>query len=471
MHSPVIVISAAILSAPQLLTAITPEDPATRRISAYLDAQIDAGGPGCVTAVYDSGTISSFTAHGLAEVENLVPLGPDSTLEIASVSKQFTAMAVHLLAHDGKLSLVDRLDQYFPELPSWAGDIRISQLLTHTSGIRDYTVLMAYQGVRPTDYYDTDDILALLKLQERLDFAPGSNSEYSNSGYVLAGLLVERVSGQSLNEFAVARIFGPLGMANTRYIDDHTAIIPHRAYGYTADQEDRPVRDVSPRGVVGDGGIVTTIADLQKWDENFYDNKLGGGKALISEMERVATLTDGTETDLASGLYVRNYRGLRQVSHTGNYGGFKALMARYPEIHRSFVLICNRDDISPTRMGRDLLPIVLDGKIAASTTSPLPRAGGAVEAPTPAPASAQMLSPGIYYSRELAVSWTILDMDGQLAVAIPRQEPHPLAVSGENMVSFEDAFFDMHVDHTNQFSVIYGGYSGIPFTLVTETKN
>ncbi|WP_375201798.1 serine hydrolase domain-containing protein [Hyphococcus sp.] len=438
-------------------------------IDAYLAETIAADRPGCGVGVIDEGGLSYERYRGLAEREHNIPLTEESVFEVASISKQFTAFAVNLLVEDGKISLEDPVSEYFPELPASADQMTVGQLLTHTSGVRDYLTLMLYQGYRLPDYFDVEDILALLGRQQNTDFTPGEKQEYSNSGYVLLAELVARVSGLSLREFAQQRMFGPLGMAHTVFYDDPMMIVPGRTYGYAPMENGDLGRDVSARGVVGDGGVFTTLGDLAKWDANFYDNKLGGGAALIERIETPATLADGEQTPIASGFFIRNYRGQRQVGHTGYYGGYKGLYSRYPDVHRSLIVLCNNEDYSPPRMARELLSIMLAGHLEPAKERPPRPAEGDDDART---FSSRAIAPGRYYSEELDTYWEISRENGDTRLRIPHGEPMALKASGENILAPEDQWYALHVPagrgEAKRFDVVYEDYSGIPFVKTDD---
>ncbi len=432
-------------------------------LDAYLTENIASDRPGCGVGVISDGEIAYERYRGLAEWEHNIPLAEASVFEIASISKQFTAFAVYLLVEDGELSLDDAVSKHFPELPDWADRMTVGQLLTHTSGVRDYLTLMLYQGYRLPDYFDLDDIISLLKRQQNTDFTPGQKQEYSNSGYVLLAELVARVSGSSLRAFAQERMFAPLGMDHTTFYDDPAMIVPGRTYGYAPSQTGDLGRDVSARGVVGDGGVFTTLEDLAKWDANFYDNKLGGGAGLIEQMETPAMLTSGEETPIASGLFVRNYRGLRQLGHTGYYGGYKGIYTRYPEVRRSLIVLCNNEEYQPPRMAREFLPIVLSGHLEPATDrSRRPDAGSETKT-----FSSRALAPGRYYSEELDVYWEISAKDGDLRLRIPHGEPLKLNAVAENVLEPEEQWYTLHVPQgrgmAKQFYVVYEDFVGIAF--------
>src|SRR6478672_3317363 len=212
--------------------AQTPDTSARARVDRIFAAYDRTDSPGCAVGVYRDGRVTLARGYGMANLELNVALSPQSVFDIGSTSKQFTATSVVLLAQQGKLSLDDDIRKYIPELPNYGKTITIRHILTHTSGIRDYLTLWGLAGVDDADLTTDDDALALIARQRELNFAPGEQWLYSNSGFFLASVIVKRVSGMTLARFAAARIFAPLGMAHTRFNDDHMSVIANRATGY-----------------------------------------------------------------------------------------------------------------------------------------------------------------------------------------------------------------------------------------------
>lgn len=341
------------------------------------------GSPGCSLAVVHDGQIVYEKGYGLANVEHGVPIDPKRTVfDIGSTSKQFTAASVLLLVKDGKLSLDDDVHKLLPELPDYGTPVTIRHLLHHTSGMRDYIGLMAIGGINFEDYTTDGDALAAIVRQKTLDFPPGSEHSYSNSGYFLLSEIVKRASGKTLREFAQERIFTPLGMSDTRILDDHTAVIPHRATAYAPHPSGGFGVQMSNWEQTGDGAVQTTVEDLAKWDRNFYDPKVGGAW-LIEQLQTTGTLNDGEKIDYARGLGVDEYRGLRRVSHGGSWAGYRAEMMRFPDQKLSVITLCNLGSTNPTALAQQVTDLYLADKLgpvptAAATASQAP-AAGAVE--------------------------------------------------------------------------------------------
>ena len=295
--------------------------------------------PGCAIGAARGDAPLAAKAYGMADLEHHIPLTPQSVFYMASVSKQFTALSILLLERDGKLQLEDRVRTYLPELPEYAAGITIRQLLHHTSGLRDYLTLSGLAG-NPPDYVITErGVLNTLARQMRLNFEPGDEHLYSNSGYVLLSIIVHRVSGRPLDEFARERIFTPLGMRNTRFQHDHSAPIPGRAIGYVRRGETWRIAN-SLLDVVGDGGMYSTVDDMLRWAAAFERPEFS---PLLSRMQQPGTLKNGNAiaNGYGMGLSQGTYRGVLTVSHSGALAGYRTNFVRVPGEKLTVVTLCN----------------------------------------------------------------------------------------------------------------------------------
>ncbi len=321
--------------------------------------------PGCAVGVIQDGKLVYRRGFGMADLEHDSPILPTTPFHVASMSKQFTAFAIHLLAQDGKLSLNDDIRKYLPELHDFGHTITISHLLHHTSGLRDQWGLLGLAGWRLDDVITEDDILGLLARQTALNFVPGKEELYSNTGYTLLGMIVKRVSGKPLPVFAQERIFAPLGMSHTQFHDTYGTLVQGRALSY----------DPLPRGGyqyvalsysnVGATSLFTTVEDLALWDQNFYDGKVGG-KALIAAMQTRGELSNGRTIDYASGLMMGSYRGLNTVEHGGADAGYRSNLLRFPEQHFSVVILANAGDFDTGRFSRKVADIYLGKRMKSA---------------------------------------------------------------------------------------------------------
>jgi len=293
-------------------------DAAARRIDSIF-SRFRVEGPGCALGVFQSGSIAYERGYGSANIEYGIPITPRTPFIMGSVSKQFTAAAIALLVERGRISLDDDVRKYVPELPDYGQRVTIDELVHHTSGIRDFWALVDAAGMRFDDGYGVDDVVRLAARQRHLNFSPGTEYNYSNTGYVLLGVIVHRVTGLTLRQFAANEIFNPLGMVDSHYHDDHNEPVRGRAIAYTP----MPAKlgafriDVWNNDIVGQGGVMTTVEDLQKWDENFYTGHVGGPTLLARQLTR-GKLANGTMLAYAFGLEVGEYRGLPTVDHSGS---------------------------------------------------------------------------------------------------------------------------------------------------------
>jgi CubicO group peptidase (beta-lactamase class C family) len=418
-------LSGALALASGPLRAAAPDDLAPR-VDAVFAEYAKPGSPGCSLAVVRDGGIVYEKGYGLASVEHAVPIDPRQTVfDIGSTSKQFTAASVLLLAHDGKLALDDDVHKTLPELPAYGTPVTIRNLLHHTSGVRDYINLMAMGGINFEDYTTDDDALAAIVRQKTLDFPPGSEHSYSNSGYFLLSQIVKRVSGKTLREFAQERIFTPLGMNNTRILDDHKAIIAHRATGYAPNPAGGFGVEMSNWEQTGDGAVQTTVEDLAKWDRNFYDPKVGG-PWLVEQLQTTGTLNDGEKIEYARGLAVDTYRGLRRVSHGGSWAGYRAQLVRFPDQRLSVITLCNLGSTDPTGLSLQVADLYL-----ADALAPAPQAAAtpAALADTAAAVPDVARYTGLYWNAATGVR-RIVARDGKLLYSRRQDNESGLAPLG-----------------------------------------
>lgn len=317
-----------------------------------------ADAPGC-TAGVQYGDREYQRAWGMSNLEYGVPLGPGSVLESGSVAKQFTAAAIVLLAQDGKLSLDDDVRKYVNEVPDFGATITLRHLLNHTSGLRDQWALYSLLGTPPgTMVHNIPGVLYLLSQQRMLNFAPGTEYLYSNMGYVLLGVVVSRASTQSLESFTQDRLFKPLGMTSTQWREDYRTVVPGRATAYerfgAGWRQDMPFTMVH-----GNGGLLTTVGDLLRWNEALSEGTIPGGAELVRQMEVQGRLNDGTTIDYALGVSVGEYRGTRQVSHGGSTAGYRTYLVRYPDRQLSIAVLCNVANVNAGQLAHSVADAVL----------------------------------------------------------------------------------------------------------------
>jgi len=311
--------------------------------------------PGCVLGIIKGGELVYARGYGMANLDYDIPITPDSVFTIASMSKQFTALSILLLAQRGNLALDDDIRKYVPEIPDYGHTICIRHLIHHTSGIRNETTLMGMAN----RYLDTnEEVLRLLARQKSLDFQPGDEHVYCNSGYLLLAEIIKRVSGQSLNQFAQEHIFEPLGMANTQFADDYRRVVKNRAISYSRNTDGNFQRYVITDELMGPTGVLTTVGDLYRWNQNFYHYQVGGSE-LVAQMQTPGRLNSGAELHYACGLAHGAYRGLKIVWHGGLVQGFRSQMIRFPEQNFTAICLANIEGFSPTRLIHQVADIYL----------------------------------------------------------------------------------------------------------------
>ena len=409
----------------------------TDKVFAKWDSTVS---PGCALSVMQDGQIVYKRGYGMADLDHDVAITPETIFHVASISKQFTASAIVLLAQDGKLSLDDDVRKYITELPDFGARITIRHLIYHTSGLRDQWALLGLAGWRYSlDLITDDDVIELMSRQKDLNFQPGEKHVYCNTGYTLLAQIVKRVSGQSFREFTIKRIFEPLGMTNTHFRDDHAEIVKHMAYGYEEGKGRNVYRlSVTNFDTVGATSLLTTVEDLAHWDENFYHPRVGGPTLVAQQLQR-GKLTSGKELDYAFGLEHGKYRGLPTIDHGGADAGYRADLLRFPEQHFSVACLCNQAETNPSDLTRKVADIYLAGQLKEPPPARLESSAKPVSVPD------ERLSQyaGLYWKKDEERAMRILQKDGKLFLPESEEERLELAPIADNrflLVVFPVAF-------------------------------
>ena len=403
-----------------------------------LGAQVDgifarwdtSGSPGCAVAVIHGGSIVYKRGYGIADLDHGLAITPTTVFHAASLSKQFTAMSLLLLVGQGRLSLDDEVRTHIRELPNLGTRVTIGDMLHHISGIRDQWIFVTMAGWRLSDDVVTrDDVLHFVSRMKALNFKPRDQYLYSNTGYTLAGLIVERVSGRPLADFAHDNIFHPLGMANTRFAKTHGVIVPNHAYGYRQ-STDQPYELRMPNyDLMGPTNLLTTVEDLARWDRNF-DDKTVGGAAALSKMQTPGRLSNGDKVPYGLGLMLSKYRGLSVVEHDGRDAGYRAHLIRFPDQRFAVACLCNlallEEELQPRVLVRRVADVYLAGQF------PVP------PSPTPAPDEGSRTPPyrvtpadlaeyaGRYYSDEIETTYNIERHGSSVVLTRPKYPATPL---------------------------------------------
>jgi CubicO group peptidase (beta-lactamase class C family) len=338
------------------------------KIDALLQKWDRADAPGCVVGVVKDGQMVYQRSCGAASLEHGIALTMSTLFLVASVSKQFTAFLIMLLAQAGTLSLDDDVRKHIPELPDYGKTITVRHLLHHSSGLREYIVLANYAGWRTVDVITDKDLFDLVCRQKKLNFEPGAEYSYCNTGYYLLGVIVKRTTGKSLNQYAQQEVFGPLGMKSTVIRDDYHLVVKNAAdcYGPKTGGFNRLFL---PHGAAGATNLYTTVPDLARWDANFYDPKVGNPKT-IEMMYTQGKLNSGETSIYAGGLRMGSYRGLKTVEHTGAHSGYRTVITRFPDQHFTVIILSNVSDFQTAAMARKIADVYLEDRLEPAKKEP-----------------------------------------------------------------------------------------------------
>ncbi|MFN7919651.1 MAG: serine hydrolase domain-containing protein [Bryobacteraceae bacterium] len=364
--------------------------------------------PGCAAGVAQDGKTLIAKGYGLADLDHRLLLTPHSRFYMASVSKHFTAMAALMAEREGKLSLDDPLSKHIPEMPAYAAGIPLRRLLDHTAGLRDYLLLWGLKGWTNESLLTEGPTLSLIARQKALDFEPGSEYSYSNTGYFLMAQVIQRATGQRLDAFLRDRAFSPLGMRATRFQHDHSEPVPDRAQGYSQHRAGQWRTASIGFDIAGSGGLYSNIEDMLVWARNFEAPKIGG--PLFEALMRPGKLNDGRALPrgYALGLEHEVVDGLTRISHSGGAIGYRTFFLRVPERKLSVVVLCNDGGADPRALAL---------RVAGKFVPEIKPEATANEQPKPlAPLSAQQRAAiaGVYWSEELESVWRIFERGGRL---------------------------------------------------------
>ncbi len=328
------------------------------QIDAVFASLKSATAPGAAVLVVHHGRVAFRRGYGVTDLRTLQKIDERTNFRLASFTKQFTAACIMLLAHDGKLSYDDHLTHFFPEFPAYGNSITVRNLLNHTSGLKDYEDLLSqqYPGMPEEKIPQILDagVLKLLEQQTTVKFPAGTKWEYSNSGYAVLAMIVEKVSGKPFAEFLQERIFTPLQMTNTLAYERGKNEVPHRAYGHTKEEDGWHQTDQSPTSaVLGDGGIYSSLDDLAKWDRALRLHALLSEAEMqpaltpVQPTERPAKSPEGSTLSYGFGWFLDPYQGHRRMSHDGETLGFRTTIQRFPDDQLTIIILGNRADANP----------------------------------------------------------------------------------------------------------------------------
>ncbi|QXD15264.1 beta-lactamase family protein [Rhodocaloribacter litoris] len=396
-----------------------PVDPVTAaRIDSIFAAWDRPDAPGAAVAVLRRGEVVFEKGYGMANLEHDVPITPETVFMVASVSKQFTAFAVAMLAGEGRLSLDADIRTYLPEMHDFGTPITVRHLVHHTSGLRDEFDLLGMAGWRMDDVITKAHIVRLAAGQRELNFTPGDEYLYSNTGYTLLAEIVERVTGQSFREWTKEHLFDPLGMTQTHFHDDHEMLVPGRAQGYSRGEDGSYRVQVNNYASVGASSLHTTVRDLAKWLRNLDTGRVGGADVL-AQVHRRGRLNNGDTLGYAFGLRVDEYLGHRRVGHAGWHRGYRTYTARFPEDDLAVIVLSNLEQFNPSERAMEVARLFL----------------------TPPPESLAVYT-GTYVSPELDTAYTLV-LEGDRLVARHRRNPDiTLTFAGPDTFTTDAWFFE-----------------------------
>ena len=399
--------------------------------------------PGVAVAVVKDGKIIFKKGYGTANLEYDLPVTPKTVFHVASVSKQFTAFSIYLLEKQGKISLEDDIRKYVSDVPDFGKTIRIKHLLSHTSGLRDQWALLTLAGWRMDDVITTEHILKIISRQKELNFEPGSQFSYSNSGYSLLAEVVKRVSGKTFAEYTKENIFAPLGMNDTQFYDDFGKVVKNRAYSYEKENGTYKKKNLNYSNV-GATSLFTTVEDLSKWALNF-EKPVVGDAELIRRFNEPSLLNNGQpvlyavisgeNSYHAKGQFTRNYRGVDLLNHGGHDAGFRTFLVRFPEKRLSISILSNDEHINVFQTSFTIAGFYLKNDLkempnvnTANTTSEKPKS---IEKPNTNLKDFE----GEFYNKELSTTYSVKAQGGKLIMSHIRVSDVELTGLGKDKFS------------------------------------
>jgi CubicO group peptidase (beta-lactamase class C family) len=431
------------------------------------------GSPGCALAVAQDGTLVYSRGYGYANLDYDIPITPQTVFDVASITKQFNAASLSMLALEGKLSLDDNVRKWLPELPEYERPITLRHMLHHTSGLRDYLNLFPLAG--RNDYFpiSLDQILAMMSRQRAPIFQPGDQYRYSNTAYMLLAKVLERAGGKSLGEMARERIFEPLGMDGSLMYENLEEIIPRRATGYDRDA-DGQVRIVHNYNfdVAGDGQLYSTMEDLLRWDNFLHgEEKPPIHPLMLTE----GYLNNGEPTGYAQGIRLDEYRGLQTVGHSGSSWGFRSQLVRFVEPRLSIAISCNADSARPGILAQQVADYYLADKLGPeiedeAIVADQQDAGEDAEPPSLSAIELAEFA-GSFFSVELDATYRFAVVGGGLVVRIEQESPLEVVPVADDR--FEFGFQPQGWSDTEQVSLQFdrnrsGVVTGFGLTLGSE---
>jgi len=453
------------------LAIIGPIAPAQEKANKYADrvnalfAHYNDGiSPGLAVLAVKDGKVLLSRGYGLANLEHRIPITPKTVFDIASVSKQFAGLAVSMLIEDGKISLQEDIREYIPELPDFGTTITINHLVHHTSGLRDWPGTLALAGWKMQDVISFDQILDMAFHQQALNFHPGSEYLYSNTGYNVLAEMVRRVTGRTFRRWTEENIFQPLGMTNTHFQDDHTEVIPNKATGYFCSGKGEFFAIPNGLTALGSSSLYTSIDDLSKWVINFLDPRICS-QTVIDRMLRRGVLNNGRQIEYALGLGISRYRGLRTISHGGSWASFRTYLVHFPDQRFSVVTLMNHSPADSNKAAYDVAEIILADELKPQ---PKPRAKKPAEELAEVPVSVLDEYVGTY---RLGPAWYVsISREGKQLLSTATQEaPAPMTARSKSLFWVKDYGATISFVRNKTGRIDHFRYRGMTCPKLSET--
>jgi len=399
--------------------------------------------PGAAAIVVREGEVVFRAGYGMADLDHGIPVTPQTVFDVASVSKQFGGFAVASLVEAGELDLDAELSDYLPELPDFGVPLTVRHVVHHISGIRDWPITLAIAGWRFDDVISFDQILRMAWSQRELNFKPGSEYSYSNTGYNLLAETVQRVTGQTFRAWTEENIFRPLAMSSTHFQDNHLEVVPMRAHGYSP--AFGGTWTVSPNALtaLGSSSLHSSVEDMARWLINF-DTHAAGGRAVIERMHTRGVLNSGDTIAYAYGLSRVDWRGQEMWTHTGSWAGNRTVLVHLPEIRSGVVVLSNSGVYNPTPAAQQLADIFLGDLLGSEppATSAPAQAGRPSRAPAPELSTSELEEyAGDWVSGELDTHYVLSVVDGALVAEHYRHGTIALTPQAEDVFSGDQFFF------------------------------
>lgn len=433
-----------------------------RRVDSLFASYNQGTSPGVAVAVVRDGKLLLSKGYGLASIENHVPVTPNTAFDLASVSKQFTGLAVAMLVEDGRVRLSDDIHKYIPELGDLGHPITIDNLLHHTSGLRDWPGSLAVAGWQFDDVIAFDQILRFAYAQRTLNFVPGAEYTYSNTNYNLLAEMISRVTGEPFPKWMDEHLFRPLGMTSTRVRNDHEDVVDRRAFGYTRRRDGGWSHATNDLEAFGSSSMFSTADDMAKWVMNFDDPKVGG-RAAMALTRTPGVLNDGTKIAYAFGIQHGEYRGLPTEEHSGGWAGFSTYVLHFPEQRLGVVVLENAPLVNPARAAYDVADIFLDRQLAARPAAQPTLAGGATADVAPATLDRYV---GTY---RLGPGWFVSIKRGGRTLSVQATRENEAQMSARSDTSFWIAAYNAPMTFTRENGRTTLVYRGMHRPKLDET--